>query len=220
MYKHTVYKPIGGDARIKAGREVIYNFIGKESLYAAADTYLVDITWVSKMSWKNDTDATQTYSQSHTTGLTVTAGGEVNNGFSLSASFEGIVITTNSSEKIFTSTETRQSMTTTTNISIPARSLVIFYQKRYKFRMSMFFILDAWGREWNVGSWGGYEITRKECEVVIDSEDYATLNTELDGSTTGTVDAKTVNSTPCAQETKKRDDCTGMSRDKIAEMGV
>ena len=35
----------------------------------------------------------------------------------------------------------------------------------------MFFILDAWEREWNVGSWGSFEIKRNECDVEIDSED-------------------------------------------------
>ena len=55
----------------------------------------------------------------------------------------------------------------------------------------MFFILDAWEREWNVGSWGSFEIKRNECDVEIDSEDFATLQVEFDGSKTGTIDVKT-----------------------------
>lgn len=85
--------------RIKFGREEIYVTPGDEALYAVVDTYPVDITWVSKMSWKNDTDAKQTYTYSYTTGLTVTQGSEVNNGFSLGASFKGVGITIDHSEK-------------------------------------------------------------------------------------------------------------------------
>jgi hypothetical protein len=44
-------------------------------MWAAFDTYLIDIAWVSKMSWKNDTDMVQTYSYSCTTGLTITRRG-------------------------------------------------------------------------------------------------------------------------------------------------
>jgi len=220
MYKYAVYKPSGGDARIKSGREEIYATRGDEALYAVVDTYLVDITWVSKMSWKNDTDAAQKYSYSYTTGLKVTQGSEVNNGFSLGASFKGVGITVDHSEKVFKSSETTESRTVTMEVNVPPRSRTIFYQKRYKFRKSMFFILDAWGREWNVGSWGSYEIRRKECEVEIDSEDFATLQAELDGSKAGTIDVETVGGTHGVDVTRKREDCTSRCKNKLDEMGA
>jgi hypothetical protein len=95
MYKYAVYKASGGNARVKTGREEIYVTRGEEALYAVVDTDLVDIIWALKMSWKNDTDATQTYSYSYTTGLKVTQGSEVNN------DFKGVGITIDHSEKVF-----------------------------------------------------------------------------------------------------------------------
>ena len=127
MYKYAVYKPSGGDARIKSGREEIHVTPGDEALYAVVDTYLIDITWVSKMSWKNDTDANQKYTYSYMTGLTVTRGSKVNNRFSLGASFKGVGITVDHSEKVFKSSETTESRTVTTSVNVPPRSRIIFY---------------------------------------------------------------------------------------------
>ena len=98
--------------------------------------------------------------------------------------------------------------TVTTSVNVPPRSRVIFYRKRFRFRKSVFFILDAWGWEWNVGSWGSFEIKRKECDVEIDSEDLATVQAELDGSKMGTIDVKTVGGTHGVDVTRKREDCT------------
>jgi len=220
MYKYTVYKPSGGDARIKAGRETLYYISGDEALYAAVDTYLVDITWVSKMSWKNDTDATQTYAYSYTTALAITKGSEINNGFSVSGSFKGLGLTVDHSEKVFKSTETTESKTTAVTISVPPRSLLIFYQKRYNFRKSMFFILDAWMQEWNMGSWGGSTPTKLACEVAIESEEFATLDAELDASTTGTVAVDSISGTPGAGMTRKRENCTQRSKAEVEAMGA
>ena len=93
MYKYAVYKPRGGDARIKAGRELLYSISGDETLDAAVDTYLVDITWVSKMFWRNDTDATQTYAYSYTTSQSNHFGQRSQHGFSVGGSFEGMGMT-------------------------------------------------------------------------------------------------------------------------------
>jgi len=215
MYKYTVYKPRGGDARIKACRELLYSISGDETLNAAVDTYLVDITWVSKMSWRNDTAATQTYAYSYTTSLAITSGSDVNNGFSVGGSFEGMGMSVGHTEKVFKSTETMESNTTTVTISVPPRSTLVCYQKRYHFRQSMFFILDAWGKGWNVGSWGGNALTKKECDVVVNSEEFATLDAELDASRTGTVDVDTVKGTPSMGITRKRENCTERSKAKI-----
>lgn len=110
--------------------------------------------------------------------------------------------------------------TVTTSVNVPPRSRVIFYRKRYRFRKSVFFILDAWGWEWNVGSWGSFEIKRKECGVEIDSEDLATVQAELDGSKMGTIDVKTVGGTHGVDVTRKREDCTSRCKNKLGEMGV
>lgn len=182
------------------------------------DRYLVDTAWVSRMSWKNETDATQVYTAASTTGLMITKGNEINNGFPLGDTYTGASVTIDHKEKIFTPTETTESRTITINLSVPPRSRLVFYQRWYKFRDSMFFILDAWGREWNVGNWGGDDKSRKECEVVIMSEDYVTLQGALSG--TGTIDVDTVGHAQGVDCIKKREDCTQWCRDKLEVMRV
>jgi len=221
LYKYTVYKPSNGDALVKSGREQIYFIQTVEALYAAVDTYFIDTTWVWGMSWKNDTDATQTYAYTYTAGLTITKGSEVNNGFSLEAAYKRMSVTIDHQEKVFKPAETTETRTITTNLSVPPHSLLIFYQRRYKFRSSMFFVLDtAWGRFWNICKLDSSDLLRKECEVEIMSEDYATLRAELDGTRTGTINVDTVNRAQGADMTKKREECSDRCKEKLAGMLV
>jgi len=221
LYKSTVYKPSNGDALVKSGREQIYFIQTVEALYAAVDTYFINTTWVWGMSWKNDTDATQTYAYTYTAGLTITKGSEVNNGFSLEAAYKRMSVTIDHQEKVFKPAETTETRTITTNLSVPPHSLLIFYQRRYKFRSSMFFVLDtAWGRFWNICKLDSSDLLRKECEVEIMSEDYATLRAELDGTRTGTINVDTVNRAQGADMTKKREECSDRCKEKLAGMLV
>ncbi len=221
MYKYTVYKPSNGDVLVKSGREEIYFIHTVEALYAAVDTYFVDTTWVSGMSWKNDTDATQTYTYTYTTGLTITEGSEVKNGFSLETVYKKMSVTIDHQEKVFKPAETTETRTVTANLSVPPRSLLIFYQRRYKFRSSMFFVLDtAFGRFWNICGPDSTSVLRKECEVEIMSEDYATLRAELDGTRTGTINVDTVDHAQSALLTIKREECSDRCKEKLDGMLV
>ena len=172
------------------------------------------------MSWRNDTDATQTFTHSYTTGLKVTKGNDVSNGLSLGAEYKGASVKFDHHERVFATAETTETMTVTINLNVAPRSLLIFYQRRYRFRNSIFFILHAWGKDWNVGSWGGYDLSRKECEVEIMSDDYATLQAELDGTTTGTMNVDTVGAVQDAGITRMRENGTKRCKNKLNDMGV
>ncbi|KAK0459088.1 uncharacterized protein EV420DRAFT_1269277 [Desarmillaria tabescens] len=215
-------RPSGGDAMVKSGRSNIYFIPGEQALYASLDTYLVDTTWVSKMSWENNTAATQTYSLQYTTELKVTQGNEVTNSVGIAAGFKGLSLSMDSQTKVFTTYETTQSQTKTITLTVPPKSTLSFYQKKYRFKNAMFFILDAWSKDWNVGSQGGYNITRKECEVEIMSEDYLTTDTELIDSSTGTMDVRRVARAETEEDrpTQKREELTERARKELSKMGV
>lgn len=189
-------------------------------MYAAVDTYLVDATWVVISSWKNDTDAAQQATVEYRTELRVAQGAEVNHGYSIASAYKGMTITMERQNKVFKTTESTEAKTMTMKMTIPARSRLIFYQRRYSFKNSIFFILNAWAQDWNVGSWGGYNISRKDCTVEVFSDDFAILTTELDGSITGTMDVATVEAVAAAGATRKRDDCTERCKKKLEEMRV
>ncbi|KAH9957589.1 hypothetical protein BC827DRAFT_1261524 [Russula dissimulans] len=177
------------DALVKSRRQEIYFIYWNHALYAAVDTYLIDTTWVSKMTWKNDTDAAQTFTHTYSTDFRITNGNEVDKGYSVAQAYKGISVTIEGQEKNF---DTMEKQTIAVTLSVLPRSCLIFYQKRYRFKESMFFILDAWNRDWNVSIFEGCNLARKECEVEIMSEDYATLTYELDGTQAGTMNVRTV----------------------------
>ncbi|EED79647.1 predicted protein [Postia placenta Mad-698-R] len=211
MDQYITYKPQGGDALVKSFLSTIYNHPGDEAFYAAIDTHLLSTTWVQKMSWINDTDAEQQQTYEYATGLTITSGREITNAINLGATFEGLSISFSNTVKVFQTYETTTTQKSISEVHIPPRSSLYFYQKYYTFKSSMFFILDAWGQEWNAGSWGGYDITRKECVVDIMSEEYITKDNVLDGSTTGTFNVATVGrvAKESDRSTRKRENLTG-----------
>ncbi|PBK70233.1 hypothetical protein ARMSODRAFT_1036317 [Armillaria solidipes] len=209
LSKFLVYKPSGGDALVKSGELTIYYYRGDEAFYASIDTYLVDTTWVSRMSWENNTDATQTYSLQYTTGLKVTKGDKVTSSVGIKLKFDGMSINTNM-------------LTKTITLNVPPKSTLFFYQKKYRFRDTMFFILDEWNEEWNVGSPGGYELTTKECEVEIMSEEYLTTGVALWDFAPGVMDVKRVSRADSEdlRRTRKRENLTARAKRELSKMGV
>ncbi|KAK0226321.1 hypothetical protein IW262DRAFT_1294530 [Armillaria fumosa] len=220
--KYVVYKPSRANTIVQSGRSTIYHRPGDESFYASIDTYLVDTTWVSKMSWENNTAAPQTYSLQYMTELKVTTGTEVTNSVSIGATFKGLSMSMDSQIKTFTTYETTDSQTKTITLTVPAKSKLTFYQRKYRFRDTMFFVLDAWNEEWNAGSPGGYNITRKECQVEIMSEDYLTTDTPLLDSTAGTMEVKSVPRADIEsrRKTRKRENLTQRAKNELSKMGV
>ncbi|KAF8875193.1 hypothetical protein CPB85DRAFT_1444109 [Mucidula mucida] len=219
LYGYRVYNATG-TARVFAGRSTIYYRAGDEAMYAVVNRFLERIQWVQLMAWNNDTDATQHYEYSYSTGLTITQGSEVTNGFNLGASYEGMSIGVDHSRRTFKTTETTSSLTTTITVSVPPRSELIFYQKRFEFRDEITFINDAWGQEWNIGPWGGYKpLTTKVSSVNIMAEEYFTKSARLpEGPGSVTVDS--VPSASLAGWTRKRENVTPSAKDTLTSMRI
>jgi len=219
LYEYRVYNPTG-TARTFAGRETIYYKAGDEAMYAVVNRFLERVQWIQLMAWNNDTDAPQKYEYSYTTGLTITQGSEVTNGFSLGASYEGMSIGVDHSTRTFKSTETTSSKTTTITVNVAPRSELIFYQKRFDFRDNITFINDAWGQEWNIGPYGGYTpLTTKVTAVQIMAEEYFTRSARLPEGP-GSVTVGTVASASLAGWTRQRQNVTGRAQDMVARMGL
>lgn len=221
MYKCLTYKPdTSENSRVWSARNTIYNDPGDEAMLACINRYLDSIEWVQLMSWKNDTDSPQTYALTYTTALTITEGIEVNQGFNLGATYEGMSIGYNYSERTFKSTETTSSRTLTITGTVSPRSSLIFYQRRYNFRDEINFICDAWRQLWNVGPWGGYSpLTQKNTKLNIMAEEYFTTTTSLeDGpepfAVSGTSPAELV------ETTRKRENVTERCKNVLSNMGL
>jgi hypothetical protein len=199
---------------------MIYSRAGDEAMFAVINRFLERIQWIQIMAWRNDTDAAQQYEVSYTTGLTITQGSEVTNGFSLGASYRGMSIGFEHSTRTFRSTETTSSQTTTLTVSVPPRSELIFYQRRFDFRDNITFINDAWGQLWNIGPWGGYNpLTTKVTSVNIMAEEYFTRSARLPEGP-GSVTVDTVASASLAGWTRRRENVTQRARNVLNDMGL
>ncbi|PPQ78340.1 hypothetical protein CVT24_006463 [Panaeolus cyanescens] len=220
LYQYLVYKSSSLTPRVWSGRKTNFYYPGDEGMYSCINRFLESINWVQLISWKNDTAATQTYQYSYTTGLTITEGREVNEGFNLGLSFFGMSIGYNHSTRTFKSTETTTSQTTTIDVNVPPHSLLVFYQRRYDFRDEITFICDAWGREWNIGPWGGYSpLVKKIAKVQIMAEEYFTSAVYLP-SGPGSIVTDTVPPAPITDITRKRENVTKKSKAVLDRMGL
>jgi len=218
LYQYTVYKPAGGNALVNSKRQNLYTIYRNQILDALVNTYLIDTTWVSKMTWKNDTDVTQTFTHTYSTDFMIMSGGEVDKGYSLAEAFRRISVTIEGQEKTFHTTERR---TIAMTLSVPPRSSLIFYQKRYRFKDLMSFVLkDDQLQAWKVSMFSYTAYAWKECVVEIMSEDYATLTDELDGTQAGTINVKTVDPLQGPSASKGRAECPEQCNTKLAEMLV
>ncbi|KAF9047951.1 hypothetical protein BJ165DRAFT_1610599 [Panaeolus papilionaceus] len=198
----------------------IYNSPGDEALYGVVNRYLEAVNWIQKISWKNPTKAQQTYQYSLSTSLKVTQGEEINVGFNLGATYEGMSMGLEFGAKTFKNTETTQTGTVTVSVNVPPQSELIFYQKRYDFRDNTTFINDAWGQEWNVGPWGGYTpLTTKTSVTQISAEEYYTATKSL-ANGPGKMTVKTVTAAPVAATTRKRENVTQRAKDFIAGLKI
>ncbi|KAK0226320.1 hypothetical protein IW262DRAFT_1294529 [Armillaria fumosa] len=140
------------------------------------------------MSWENNTSIKQMYSLQYTTRLKVTKGTEVTNSVRIAAKFKGLSMSIDGQIKTFTTYKTTRTLTRTITLSIPPKLTLTFYQRKYWFKDMMFFILNVWGYDWNVGPLGGYGLMKKECEVEIMSKDYLVMDMLLSDSATGTIE--------------------------------
>ncbi|PPQ71018.1 hypothetical protein CVT24_011934 [Panaeolus cyanescens] len=221
LYEYLVYKPSSGSTpRVWSGRKTNFSYPGDEAMYSCVNRYLEAIKWVQLMSWKNDTSAAQSYAYSYTTGMNITHGKEINEGFNLGASYEGMSMGYEHSEKTFKTTETTSSKTKTITVNVPAHSLVVFYQRRFDFRDEVTFICDAWGQYWNIGPWGGYTpLVQKNTQVQIMAEEYFTSSKKLP-SGPGSVTTSYVSRARLADTTRKRENVTQRSKNMLVKMGL
>ncbi|KAI0185030.1 hypothetical protein EV127DRAFT_397737 [Xylaria flabelliformis] len=219
QHDYRVHKPIG-HPRTWASRETIFYDAGQQAMYGVVNRYLLAINWIQLFSWNNDTEAEQEWQYSFTSGLSITQGSDVSNGFNLGASYKGMSIGIDHSTRTFKSTETSSSATFTKTVKVAPRSTLFFYQKRYDFQDDITFINDAFGQWWNIGSWGAYvPLTTKVTKVQIMAEEYYTTDKLLpEGPGRVTVDS--VAAEPAAGWTRKRENVTDRAKDVLVRMGI
>ena len=196
----------------------IYSRYADEALYKIIDLHVTGYTWELVASWINETTETDTYTQEYSCGYTVTEGTETEIHWKATGELKGLGIEIDGSSKNFSSQETSESAKITRTINVGPKSSLYFYQKRYKFKPEVWFILDAWGKNWTVGSRNSDVYARANECVDIDSSEFLTTSSAVSGKAprsltcTSQSDLKHPRDTPV----KRFENCTKSCRESLS----
>ncbi|KAL9123675.1 MAG: hypothetical protein Q9217_006918 [Psora testacea] len=158
-----------------------------ENLFQRENIRYQGFIWFLRFSWYNELDSEHTYTITIQEGLTVREGQETERNFGISAKFKGLGINAGGVRKNFSERETSRVETIEKKVTIPARTTVYFYQKRYEFTTTVWWgqHVPSW-REHNyftVGINGGGRTITRTAATSIYAEEYASLPRRLNGST-------------------------------------
>lgn len=164
-----------------------------ENLVRRLDTKSQGFEWILEFQWVNETNSDNTYTITTEEGLTFQTGQEIERNFGASTAFKGLGINVGGSKKTFTSRETSSSTKIEKTIQVAARSTIYFYQKRYKFLQEVWFWqkVPSWTNHnhFRIGSDVTYNIVKRTATVYIGSNEWASLNRRLSGTTTISAEA-------------------------------
>ena len=201
-------------------RHTLYFSSGDQALYATATSYLEAVENELLMSWSNNTNADQNYSQEYSIGFTSTTSIEISASISLAPSFEGVSVgSVDTGFTVFESQETSEIKTHTTNVTVPAHSDLYFYQRKYTFNTDVYFTLDAWNDLWIAGSQGAYHIQRANVKSTIYTRDYVTRDSALTGTQSLTFESQQGWGW-YGSYVRKFENLTGRAKDKLRSIGI
>lgn len=165
----------------------------KENLVRRLDTRSQGFEWVLEFQWVNETNTDNTYTITTEEGLTIREGEETERNFGVSAAFKGLGVNVGGSRKTFTSRETSNLTRVEKYIVAEARKTTYFYQKRYNFLQEVWFWqkVPSWdtANHFRIGADVTYNIVKRTALVYIMSNEFASLNRRLSGSTTTSAEA-------------------------------
>ncbi|KAI3606055.1 hypothetical protein WG66_003925 [Moniliophthora roreri] len=163
----------GQDTIIRQGLTTFISNPGDLALYKAIDLHFVEYEWVLIANLENDAGSLATYEQEYRVGLQFTSGSEYDAPWNISAEFSGLNFGYQQINKVFSKSETStQGATFKAGVTVGPNSRAYLYQKRYKFRPEVWFLLDAWAKMWAVGQLQVNRPLTRSAVVVIDSDEY------------------------------------------------
>ena len=200
----------------------IYYSPGDEALSKIIDLHITGYTWELVASWINETTETDTFTQEYSCGYKVTEGTEAETHWKATGEFKGLGIEIGGSSKNFSSQETSESAKITRTINVGPNSSLYFYQKRYKFKPEVWFILDAWNENWTVGSRNSYVYARVDECVDIDSSEFLTTPSAVSGKAPGSLTCTSQSDLKHPGDTRVRkfENCTTRCQENLINKGV
>jgi len=220
MTDHLEYTATDGKGVCHQAKSSLYSSAGDEALSKVIDLRFSGYTWRLLASWKNDTSDKEQFQYECSSSLTVTKGSEADTHWKVSGEFKGLGVEIGGASKTFSTEEVTTTTKKTLTGSIDPNKSVYLYQKLYKFDWEVWYILDAWGKNWTVGNWKSSGYAHKSGTTEISSFDFLTTNSELSGKETISCKSQSDVDTPDRYTTKQFQDCTRSCQNYLHDRGV
>ncbi|KAL4065162.1 hypothetical protein V8B97DRAFT_1867518 [Scleroderma yunnanense] len=203
---------------IHQSRHTIYYFHNFEMLYATAITYLVAVENEMLMHWENDTDGQHTHELEYTIGFKSLTSTALSKKIALSASLEGLEISDDNAgiHKTFVPEEFLPERRLKTQIIVPGRSDLYFYQRKYVLETEVYFTHDAWNKLCVVMKNDNSQIKSWKIRSTIHSAEFTTTGRELRKILEKKISGQTKQEV-YGKSGRKFDDLTGRAKDTLKE---
>lgn len=179
----------GYDWVTKQSKQQIYYKANDQALYAIKDLQFVGWEWVLIYSHVNDSNESVSYEEEVTIKHTFKSGASNDLEWKLGLEFHGASVSGGGASHTFTEEEISQGTKRTHKFTVPAKSALYVYQRRYNFKSVVWFILDAWNELSRVGHNDNYERVEAVAESFVDANELASTLEEITGATTFVPDA-------------------------------
>jgi len=220
MTDHLEYTTADDKAVCHQAKSSLYYYAGDEALSKVIDLHFIGYTWKLLASWTNSTSEKEQFRYDCSTSLTVTKGSEADTQWKVSGEYKGLGVEIGGATKTFSTEETTTTTTKTLTGSIDPNTSVYLYQKIYSFNWDVWFILDAWNKNWTVGNWKSSGYADKTGATEIGTFDFLSTNSELSGKSTISCTSQSNIDTPNSYDIKQFQDCTRRCQSYLHERGV
>ncbi|KAB8075477.1 hypothetical protein BDV29DRAFT_171795 [Aspergillus leporis] len=219
--KHRCFRAQGGNL-VKSIKEQIYCYNGDEALYKIVDIHILGYEWCKLLGYSNPSDNPVFETESNTTTFRVKTGEESQHKVDISGEFSGLKVGLKAGysfeHKTFSEEETITETKHGETVKVKPHTAVYRYKKLYRFKVHVWYQLDAWNRIWTVGKRGKDELLEVLSTVEIFTNDKLQTGKEIVG--TKEVEFHTVKRVAEQKNIKRLEDCTSRCQNYLRDQGI
>lgn len=166
---------------INQSRHIIYYFENEEMLYATSTTSLVAVENEKLMHWENNTNGQHIHELEYTIGFKSLTTTTLSERIALHDSLKDVKINdpNTGTYKEFLSEEVLPERRLKTTVTVPSRSNLYFYQRKYVLETDVYFTHNAWARVCVVVSNRDRQVKSLKILSTIHSAEFTTTEQEL-----------------------------------------
>jgi len=205
---------------INQNRHTIYYVDNEEMLYATATTFLVAVENEKLMHWENNTNGQHIHELEYTIGFKSLTSTTLSERIAHRDSLKSVEINDHNAGtyKKFLSEEVLPERRLKTTVTVPSRSNLYFYQRKYVLETDVYFTHDGWSMQCVVVS-NRDRAQNLKILSTIHSAEFTTTDQELQGMVPMEVSGQTKQAVFGASQ-RRFDDLTQRAKETLRQLGV